>query len=186
MVARSQTLTSELLHLLQRVAENHIVTLEPEVSDKLLLLEHQGEPKFIIGPHLIERNFVPFKPLRPHFYKTEDGHTIVTFLYNLAKQKCHHLLFISFTLSCLNSKHPWIELLANMSFSPLLLLLSSPFFKFKVYVCSFSLLLHPADLGFTQAANITAGLRVCPPKRLCSFSFLCIPLRTRLFAFKYK
>lgn len=65
-ISNSQV-TSELLHLLQFVAEDHVVTLKLKVSNKLFLLKHQREPHTIISPHLTERDFVTFEPLGPHF-----------------------------------------------------------------------------------------------------------------------
>lgn len=60
--------SGNLLHLLQCVAEDHVMTLKLKVSQKLLLLQHQWEPQDIIGPHLTEGDFIAVKPLRPHFW----------------------------------------------------------------------------------------------------------------------
>lgn len=67
-VGLTQVFISELFHLLQRRAENHVVILKLKVSYKLLLLQHHGEPQDVIGPHLAKRDLVPTKPLRPHFW----------------------------------------------------------------------------------------------------------------------
>lgn len=60
---------SQFLDFLQCVAQDHIMSLKLKVPDEFLLLQHQGEPQYVVWPHLTEGNLVTIKPLRPHFWK---------------------------------------------------------------------------------------------------------------------
>lgn len=59
---------SQLLHLIQLVAQNDVVALELNAACKFPLLQQQREPQLVIGPHLVKRDFVTVEPLGSHFY----------------------------------------------------------------------------------------------------------------------
>lgn len=69
---RLECFLSQLFDFLQCVAEDHIVTLKCEISQKLLFLQHQREPQDVIRPHLAEGNLMAFKPLWLHLCKTGE------------------------------------------------------------------------------------------------------------------